>query len=487
MIRPRRYFPWKIARQFFVGHFLFFLSLLLLTGFTLRFYAYANFLNSNDIPAALARFDSYLTNVFVSVLAISAIYLLISTRYYARPLGRLLQRARELRRFDAPVSDDVVIDADSLNEEPGEWFNLERALNRIHKDLRSKTADLSREREELSALIGAVSDAILAIDNTEMPLFFNSQFALLFGVTRDSTARSRSLGEIFRVPEVLSAYRKVLQTGRPEMVPTTLHTSNGGMPRFFNISIAPLLSEGTPVFGALGIFHDVTELKQSEQIRIEFVGNASHELRTPLTNIKGYFDTLAADLKLNRIEDALKFSDIISRNIDRLMFLVNDLLDLSALESSGELIKTLVPVRELTESALRELNSKIVQKRQEVQVYYHLDQFEADAQRVEQVLINLIHNANKYIPEGRRIDIFWDRVNGNTVLRVKDNGPGIAIEHQARLFERFYRVDAGRSREAGGTGLGLSIVKHIMIKHGGSVRLVSRTGEGSEFICTFSN
>ena len=484
MIKPQRYFPWKIARQFFLGHMIFVLVTLVLAGFSLRYYVYATFLNTQNVPAALGRFDSYLTSLFITILIGAAIYLAFSARYYSRPLGRLIQRARELRRLDAPI-DENSADPAELHEEPGEWYDLERSLNRIHKDLRTKTDDLSREREELSALIGAVSDAILAVDRNGTPLFFNSQFALLFRVAKGG-ARALSLSETFRVPEILQGYREVLQSGQMQIVNTAIHTAHHAYPRHFAISIAPLRTgDNSPVYGALGIFHDVTELKQSEQIRIEFVGNASHELRTPLTSIKGYVETLREDIRVERYDGASQFLDIISRNVDRLIFLVNDLLDLSTLESGSELKKAVVTTMEVTEAALKQLENKRAAKREEIVVTYNAETLHADARRVEQVLLNLVHNAIKYIPEGRRIDLIWETANDATILRVKDNGPGIPAEHQARLFERFYRVDVGRTRDQGGTGLGLSIVKHIMLKHGGSVRLQSRPMEGAEFICTF--
>ena len=165
---------------------------------------------------------------------------------------------------------------------------------------------------------------------------------------------------------------------------------------------------------------------------------------------------------------------------------MNDLLDLSTLESGGDLKRVPVSTAEVTEAALKSLESKFIAKKQIVNVTDTVDHLQADPQRVEQVLLNLIDNASKYSPEGRAIDITWVASGNDVILKVKDNGSGIAFEHQPRLFERFYRVDAGRSREQGGTGLGLAIVKHIMIKQGGSVRLNSQPGQGAEFVCTFA-
>lgn len=487
MIRPQRYFPWKLWRQVFFSHFFFVVVTLVLTGFSLRYFLYTELLRSTDVTHTLARFDSYLTSLFMTVLVFSAVYLAFTSRTYARPLGRLIQRARELRRLDAEISDEVT--GEELREEPGEWSDLERALNRIHRDLRSRTDDLSREREELSALVGAVSDAILAIQaDDETPLFFNSQFALLFGADGDRTSGGPVvLSDIFRAPDVLKCYREVLRTGERQSLSATLRTTNsGGRPREFAIAVAPLRdTESQEIFGAVGIFHDVTELKHSEQIRIEFVGNASHELRTPITSIKGYVETLKEDFKNKQYEGAESFINIISRNVDRLIFLVNDLLDLSTLESGGELKKVAVSTADVTEPALKQLDTRRAAKKQTIEMIDRAKTVIADPQRVEQVILNLVDNAIKYSPEGRAIQVIWESAGDDVVLRIKDNGNGIPIEHQSRLFERFYRVDAGRSREQGGTGLGLAIVKHIMLKHGGSVRLVSRAGEGSEFICTF--
>jgi two-component system phosphate regulon sensor histidine kinase PhoR len=476
----------------FISHFLFVVVTLVLTGFSLRYFLYTELLRSNDITRTLGRFDSYLTSLFLTVLVFSGAYLAFTSRTYARPLGRLIQRARELRRLDIEIS-DLDVTTEELLEEPGEWSDLERALNRIHRDLRARTDDLSREREELSALIGAVSDAILAVSGDESPLFFNSQFAVVFG--SEDVNSALSLTDFFRTPDVVQAYRQALK-GEHQTISATLRTT-AARPRHFSISVAPLKEPGSgeggggegmgDIFGAVGIFHDVTELKQAEQIRIEFVGNASHELRTPITSIKGYVETLKEDLRTKNYEAAEQFVGIISRNVDRLTFLVNDLLDLSALESGGELKKVQVGTQEITEAALKQLETRRAGRKQTINVIDRAPSVMADPQRLEQVLLNLVDNAIKYTPEGRHIDVTWELVGNDVLLKVKDDGAGIAPEHQARLFERFYRVDAGRSREQGGTGLGLAIVKHIMIKHGGSVRVVSEVGQGAEFICAFPN
>jgi PAS domain-containing protein len=248
MSRPQRYFPWKVAREFFLGHWMFVLVTLLLTGLSLRYFVYTTFLRPGDVHAALSRFDSYLTTLFATVLGGATFYILITTRQYAQPLGRLIQKARELRRFDAPVEEEIV-DIEELREEPGEWHDLERALNRIHTELRTQAKALTREREELSTLMEAMSDAILAVDHEGQALFFNSPFALLFNLGESqghhrASPQQLGLAEMFRVPEILEGYREVIQSGEMRTVRATILTRDEMQPRHFSISIAPLKNWG---------------------------------------------------------------------------------------------------------------------------------------------------------------------------------------------------------------------------------------------------
>jgi two-component system phosphate regulon sensor histidine kinase PhoR len=240
------------------------------------------------------------------------------------------------------------------------------------------------------------------------------------------------------------------------------------------------------VYGVIGVFYDITDIKKAEQIRIEFVGNASHELRTPLTTVKGYLETLREDFKAGNLKQVPDFLEIIGRNVDRLIELVNDLLSLSSLEHSSQLRLEPVSPLAVSELVVRELARAAAEKNQVIRIHGEMPPFQADARKVEQVLMNLVGNAIKYIPEGKTIQIRWEKGPRNeAILRVIDNGPGIPQEHHSRLFERFYRIDKGRSRDAGGTGLGLAIVKHIMQSHGGTVSVKSQLGQGSEFICVF--
>ncbi len=233
----------------------------------------------------------------------------------------------------------------------------------------------------------------------------------------------------------------------------------------------------------------IAALKKAEKMRIEFVANVSHELRTPLTSIKGYTETLLEDLEEGRPADP-EFLKIILKNSNRLLALINDLLDLSAIESGADdLHPVILSLREFTEHALLTLEQNAQKKGSKIEMMIETPVLHADPKRVEQVLTNLIENAVKYCPNQSLITVRWyeeKQLDGRFItLQVSDNGPGIPEKYLDRLFERFYRLDKGRSREMGGTGLGLSIVKHIMQRHNGSVTVESTLGQGTRFYCRF--
>lgn len=395
------------------------------------------------------------------------------------PLGRIIEKTRRMREF--PFGDDEVDPEAMAFDEPGEWYEMERALNRLGRDLRVKTIRLSREKTELRAIMSASPEAVLAIDGESRVLFYNPQFAYLFSPKGDPG--EVTLSELLRSPDIIAAYSEAMTTGKPLRREVQEEVEADKQPRDFLLSIAPLAKKhNQEIYGVVGIFHDISEMKAAERIRIEFVGNVSHELRTPLTTVNGYLQTLKADLEKGRLEHAPEFLKILSQNVSRLKSLVEDLLDLSSLESGKELKIETVNVQDITEAVLRQLNAQS----HKIHLHYEFGEMQADGKRLEQVLRNLLENAVRYVPEGKNIEILWSKPSAAKVeLHVKDDGPGIAPKHQARLFERFYRVDEARSRATGGTGIGLSLVKHIVQRHGGEVHVKSTPGVGSEFICEF--
>ncbi len=360
-------------------------------------------------------------------------------------------------------------------------------LTRMQGDLRESTEALERERAELSVLMSSISEAILAVDESGKILFFNDRFRAFFGAV-GLTERRTTLREVFRASEVADVFQQAQRELAQRHSEVDLSVAGESQPRTFDLAVTPLRSLQGAVYGCVGVFHDVTELKRAERMRIDFVANVSHELRSPLTAIKGYSDTLRSDFESGRMEDIPGFVDVISRNADRLMALIGDLLDLSSIESGGEINRQWVMSGDLSQRVLRQLEPRRAQRDMQarVEVEPGAERIYADPGRLEQVLVNLVDNAFKYTQEGGQVRVAWEKGPGGGVrLRVADNGPGIPEESRARIFERFYRVDKARSREVGGTGLGLSIVKHIVQRHGGSVELRSAPGQGTEFLCDF--
>lgn len=467
---PSRLFRWFISQQILFSGILFVILSAAMLAWVER---------SSESIESLHLSREIILVCMAATFCLSTLVSLLMTRRLLIPLARLIEKTRRMR--DYPFDNDEVAPEELTFDEPGEWFELERALNRLGRDLRQKTIRLSREKTELRAIMSAVSEAVLAISKDKRVLFYNPQFAYLFNVqVPNPEAR---ITEILRSPDVLEAYNEALQTGNTTRREVQITVSTERLSRHFQLSVAPLSKKhNQEIYGAVGILHDITELKQAERIRIEFVGNVSHELRTPLTAINGYLQTLVGDVENGRLDQAQEFLRIVTQNVTRLKSLVEDLLDLSALESGKELNVDQVDVREITEAVMKQLDPG----QHKIHIYYDFDKIQADPARLEQVLRNLLENAIRYVPKGGNIEVRWRKSKLGTVeLQVKDDGPGIAPEHQSRLFERFYRVDEGRSRAEGGTGIGLSLVKHIVQRHGGHVFVRSQLGQGSEFICEF--
>lgn len=365
---------------------------------------------------------------------------------------------------------------------------LKRLFGKTEKGVESTETieEIRAQRDELSTLVAGITDAILAVDSDGNPLFYNSQFAVLVGPERLNQGRSKLL-EMIRDPDVIHAFRFGIEEGKIFQLKAIAVLQNDRK-KYYSLSVSPLRKPDRSVYGAVGIFHDVTELKLAEQMRIDFVANVSHELRTPLTAIKGYTDTLISDINTGRAVE-VSFLDVISRNVDRLMLLIRDLLDLSTMDSSiDHLIKEKISTEGLTTRMIAQMQGTLDAKNQRVDVSIQASFVQADLKRIEQVFVNLLDNASKYTPAGGKISVVWEEdAQHDVLLRIEDTGPGISSEHHDRLFERFYRVDKGRSRDTGGTGLGLAIVKHIMQRHGGAVWVQSEMGRGSRFTCQFPN
>jgi two-component system phosphate regulon sensor histidine kinase PhoR len=277
-------------------------------------------------------------------------------------------------------------------------------------------------------------------------------------------------------PELQTAVEKACRDGLSSRLELTIE---GVRPYVLLVHVSPL---GRELGGSSAVFFDATELRRLELIRKDFVANVSHELRTPITAIRGYAETLQSGA-VNDPVAAPKMVDIIHRQSERLSELVEDLLELSRLESR-QIALAEKPV-DLLVAATRALEAVRPKARlRHIRIDVKIQPGEVimgDERAMEQIVLNLVDNAVKYSPPNSRVELSTERVDGQIVLRIRDDGPGIEAKHLPRIFERFYRVDKGRSREMGGTGLGLSIVKHLVTTMKGDVRCESTPGQGSTF------
>ncbi len=331
------------------------------------------------------------------------------------------------------------------------------------------------------AVFNSMVEGVLVLNDAGKVQLVNQSLQRLFTLSAD--VRGQSLMETFRLPE-LSELVTSLRLKRT--VQSYTLELPGVEERWVEVNAASVLGQDGTVHGTVLVFHDLTRLKQLERTRQEFVANVSHELRTPLSLIKGFVETLLDGAKDDPAK-ATRFLQTIEKHTDRLTFLIEDLLTISRLES-GQIVMNLHPVelRDETQRVIDDLHSRAEEKQVALANSVPTDlRARADADRLQQVLTNLVENAIKYGRPGGQVTIGGTRAaEGKVEMWVQDDGPGIPPEARERVFERFYRVDRARSRDTGGTGLGLSIVKHIVQAHGGEVWLNSEVGKGTTFYFT---
>jgi two-component system phosphate regulon sensor histidine kinase PhoR len=339
----------------------------------------------------------------------------------------------------------------------------------------------AQARAQQGALFNSMMEGVLLLEANGRIQLANQALQELLGFSHDILGKT--VLEAFRLHELTEVIDRVAREGQVLGFELELPVLNK---RCLQVNAAAILDEEKRLQGIMLVFHDLTRLKQLENTRREFVANVSHELRTPLSLIKGYVETLMEGAKDDPAV-APRFLQIIDKHADRLTFLIEDLLTISQLESGQTAMNfQRVELASLTERVLEDLRARANDKSQVLENKVPESLFaKADADRLQQVLFNLVDNAIKYgRTGGRALVAAVAREDGMIEVSVQDDGPGIPAEALERVFERFYRVDRARSREQGGTGLGLSIVKHIVQSHGGEVWAKSEIGQGSTFYFT---
>jgi two-component system, OmpR family, phosphate regulon sensor histidine kinase PhoR len=365
-----------------------------------------------------------------------------------------------------------------------ELASLARAMNETAERLAQTFRSLTDERNRTTAILESMIEGVAVVGADERVLFSNSAFAQILssGGLEMSSAPGRLLVELVRQSDLLNTVRHVLATGQREESEVTVGTLR---PRTFAVTATPVGgSEAAGAnLGAVLVLHDISDLRRLERVRRDFVANVSHEFKTPLTAIQGFAETLLSGA-LEDTANRSRFVEIIRDHSIRLARLTDDLLKLSQIEAGRlELDHRPVNISALVSSCVETVQFQAEKKQQTITVRCapDLPAISADANRLREVLLNLLENAVQYTQARGRIEVAAETRNGDAVITVADNGIGISQTEQQRIFERFYRVDAARSREAGGTGLGLSIARHIVEAHGGRIWLESNLGEGSRF------
>jgi two-component system phosphate regulon sensor histidine kinase PhoR len=327
------------------------------------------------------------------------------------------------------------------------------------------------------ATLGGMREGLLVVDSDMRVVASNPAAFQLFTRSADKL-QSRRLTELTRNPAIYGAFLGALKGEERSGVKVETH---GPDRKIFDLRVVPLqASDGKVVQGAIGVFFDITKLERLEHVRQEFLSNVSHELRTPLTAILAFIETLEGGSI--SATDSQRFLAIIRRNATRMHGLIDDILELSAIEAGNIQVETEeIPLQHLVNDVITSLSGRAVTRQVVLEntVGSNVRVF-ADPRRLEQMLTNLVDNAIKFNRGGGRVTVRHENGTRDRIF-VDDTGEGIPAQHLQRLFERFYRVDRARSRELGGTGLGLAIVKHLARAHGGEVAVDSKLGEGSSF------
>jgi len=406
--------------------------------------------------------------IALMVLALFASFLF--SRALTKPIKDMAITARKIKDGD--------FKARAFVKSKNELGELADALNEMARELESSFSNLDSEREELKGIVSAMVEGLVVLDRQGKIVLANQGFMEIVGIFSLSSIIGKRYWEVLQSAGLNELVKTVSEKGKPEsreiVMREKIYWGSG------------ILVSGEHGEKIIVVLHDITEIKRLEKIKADFIANVSHELRTPLTSIMGFVETLQ-DGTLDEPGQSARFLSIVSRHVDRMAKIVSDLLQLSQIESKEfELKMELFPIKELMEEVVLSLKRSLDQKSQSIEISLESEgmQVEGDRYRVNQALTNLVENAIRYTPPKGKIKI-EARSKGEWVeVAVIDNGIGISREDLSRVFERFYTVDKGRSRELGGTGLGLSIVKHIIEAHGVKVYVESEVGKGSKFSFT---
>ena len=363
---------------------------------------------------------------------------------------------------------------------PAETRELAEQTNRTIEALVARDERVAREENERRTILSGMAEGIVGVDKHSRVVLINAAALRMLDAAGDDLY-GRPLVDVTRVPEVLQTVQRCLEDSKPRRTEVVLPGRRSS--RVLEVEARSLTDESRGTLGCVLVLHDLSQLRRLEKVRQDFVANVSHELKTPLTSMRAYVETVLDDPQMEAsVREGFLEKALVSTN--RLSAIVSDLLSIARLESDEvRLDMQRFEFLEVVESAakdargtaeMRSVSIELAPLRQATPVL-------GDREALRTAVSNLIDNAIKYSPESGVVRLALEASAGRAVFSVSDQGPGIPVQEQERIFERFYRVDKNRSRELGGTGLGLSIVRNVMRRHRGDVRVESVVGRGSTF------
>ncbi|MFL7871284.1 MAG: sensor histidine kinase [Anaerolineales bacterium] len=414
-------------------------------------------------------------NVTISLLSFALILSLATLAWVAFRYISLRRQLREYNRTLRQIADGNA-SALSLPSNLKDIESLSNVVKALVTSLEAQLSNVDANRARLAAVLDQMTDAVLIASEEGRVQFANPAAEKLFG--KDLV--ERSVTETLRNHQLIQAWQRCQELNEIQIETVEI----AGRRQFLQLIVMP--DQHAPG-GSLLVLQDLTRIRKLETIRRDFISNISHELRTPLASLKALTETLQ-DGALADPEAAPRFIGRIATEVDALTQMAQELLDLSRIESGQVELerKPVEPGRLLASAADRmRLQAERAGLSLNVECSPDLPKVHADGPRIEQVLVNLIHNAVKFTPPGGDVVLLAEAGEGVVRFAVRDSGVGIPADDVPRIFERFYRVD--RSRAGGGTGLGLSISRHLIESHGGQIWAESREGEGSTFYFTLQN
>ncbi|MDD5766428.1 MAG: ATP-binding protein, partial [Candidatus Marinimicrobia bacterium] len=412
----------------------------------------------SDVRTMIVGYKQRLLRIMLACVFLALVISYLLAKNTIRPIRLLVKASRKITGGD--------FDQKVHWTKNDEFKELAESFNHMTSEIQRLFDDISLRHNEIKTIISSIQSGLTALDASGKVTFFNDSFS---EIAHGQPIDGRFYWEIIREPAFIDFVKKTTES----RIGSSAEIEIDGRPFLCSSTFIDVNSE------IILLFSDISEMKALQKLKKDFIVNVSHELRTPLTAIKGFVETLQDETN----EEKGRYIDIISKHTDRLIAIVNDLLNLAEIEDRPALQIEKVDLQALVKDTIHLFEKKIAEKglNIEVDISEQARMLDADPFRLQQVFINLIDNAVKYTDKGI-IAISARKVDREIRIEIRDTGIGIAKEHLPRLFERFYVADKSRSRQLGGTGLGLSIARHIVLLHNGRIHAESVPGVGTTFI-----